>query len=521
MPQPPWRCLIVLIALTACTVYTTPRVSEVPRPALTDSILVSTPVKAHLLDGSTVVFPAGLWVVHGAMKSWVGGAASFRYGLTLRDSTPAGELPLDSVLAFETFRNSVNTSASVALSVLGTAGTAVAAAALAVAIFGSCPTFYSDSVDSTVLEAEGFSYSIAPRFEARDVDWLRATPDSTGALRLEVRNEALETHYINQLSVVQVSRSQSETVVPAQSGEPLALRDFVPPAAARDRTGRDVRADLAESDGQTFSSAAVVLDRATAEDATDAIDLTFPRSAGRDTAVLVFRMRNSLLNAVLLYELMLGDPGLRSLDWVGRDLQRVGPAARLAKWYFRHFGMRVAVRDGGQLRQIGRVSDTGPVAWKDVALAVPVPRGADSVRVRLTFVADNWRIDQVSLARDWRRLASLVLAPVSVTEAVGQSDTAMLASLRDADERYLVTQPGTRFVLHFAPHPTPAESVPAFLLVSQGYYIEWLRASWVQPHLTGAAFKPTGDAIVQALRRWRREAPDLERRFHASQIPVR
>jgi hypothetical protein len=44
-----------------------------------------------------------------------------------------------------------------------------------------------------VLHAEAFSYSIAPLLEARDVDRLATQPDADGHLRIEVRNEALET----------------------------------------------------------------------------------------------------------------------------------------------------------------------------------------------------------------------------------------------------------------------------------------------------------------------------------------
>jgi len=152
---------------------------------------------------------------------------------------------------------------------------------------------------------------------------------------------------------------------------------------------------------------------------------------------------------------------------------------------------------------------------------VPIPAGTDSLRVHLSFVADDWRIDEVALAHGWRRVAPQALAPILVSDSAGRADTAALASLRDADQRYLVTQPGNRFFIGFAPIATTVDSAATFLLVSQGYYIEWLRAEWVKPHLSGAAFLPTDDAIVDALRRWQRQAPELERRFYATRFPVR
>jgi len=518
-----WGSVVVVAAsLCACTVYRFPEVHELPRPIPPESVVVSTPVKVHLLSGATVVYPRGLRVVNGLLLNPSPRQRPLRYDLTLQNATPVDSaIPLDSVMAFETFRNSIDAPASIALSLVGTAATAVAAGVLAVAIFGSCPTVYTDSAGTPALEAEGFSYSIAPLFEARDVDALRGGADSTGVLRLEIRNEAMETHYINQIGVWQVVRGAAESILPVPAGQPVAVRELSAPATAIDRAGRDVRLALVAADGQVFSSAPEVLDRVSPDDVEDAIDLTFPRPAGQDSAVIVLRLRNSLLNTVLLYELMLGDPGLRALDWVGHDLHRVGPAARLGQWYGRTFGLRVAVRDGPVLRAVGRVADTGPIAWKDVAVVVPVPTRGDSLRVRFSFVADDWRIDRVALAGAWRRLVPRALAPVAVTDSAARPDTGALARLRDADERYVVTQPGSRFYVRVVAEPAPPDSAAAFLLVMQGYYIEWLRGQWVRPHLTGAAFQPGNDAVVEALRRWRRKAPELERRFYASRFPVR
>jgi len=96
--------------------------------------------------------------------------------------------------------------------------------ALFKAIFGSCPTVYSDN--GAVDEAELFSNSIAPLFEARDVDRLRAQPDSKGILRLEIRNEAMETHYINHLQLFEVQHAADEFVLPDTQGHPVVVAAF-------------------------------------------------------------------------------------------------------------------------------------------------------------------------------------------------------------------------------------------------------------------------------------------------------
>src|SRR5207302_2037217 len=108
------------------------------------------------------------------------------------------------------------------------------------------------------------------------------------------------------------------------AGERLAVRHRAPPATARDRAGRDVRQELAAADGVAYRTDSTTLRAARAGDVGDFVDLTFPAPAGADTVALVLRLRNSLLNTVLLYDLMLGTRGARALDWVGKDLERVG-----------------------------------------------------------------------------------------------------------------------------------------------------------------------------------------------------
>src|SRR5437867_1006958 len=97
---------------------------------------VATPVKAHLYDGSTIVYRRGVLITRDTIRSLEGRAVRYDLGL---DSSTALPLPLDSVAGMEAFRTNVDAGSTIIVSTLATAGTLVGAALLAVAIFGSCP----------------------------------------------------------------------------------------------------------------------------------------------------------------------------------------------------------------------------------------------------------------------------------------------------------------------------------------------------------------------------------------------
>jgi hypothetical protein len=506
--------LFLILSLSSCIVFQKVEVKPVnPRDA---PMVVHSPVRVHLSDGSTIVFARGF-----TLKGDTVTGAGFRYAPGSSSGASADPIVLDSVVGMETFETGIRSAPTILASTVATTFAVAGSVALIKAIFGSCPTFYSDSSGVPVLEAEGFSYSIAPLFEQRDVHRLRAVPSEQGILSLEVRNEALETHYINDLELLEVPRAPDEYVTPDNEDRPLALRGLHPPAKAIDRAGRDVTQLLARADGVLFETDSTTLANARAGDLDDYIDLEIPNLERADTVVLVLRMRNSLLNTVLLYDQILGAPGARSLDWLGHDIQRIATAVDMGKWYSERMGMHVAVRDGATYRTVGRIGDSGPIAFHDVGFLVPVLRGkpGDNVHVRISFVADQWRIDQIQVAKSYRRPAfRTVPASEVVTRDPSQSDSA-LRDLREADEHYVVTSPGQSFVVRFDVGKGDGRA-RTFLLASQGYYTEWVRGGWIKS-ASGQPFRTTDQSLVAALNSWRSERSTLERAFFSTRIATR
>ena len=523
--------MVLTGGMVTCTV-TTLRIETVSPSA---AQLVSSPVKAHLRDGSTIMFPNGAFVGDNRVAG-----TGMRYDIGLTPVNPGSTyiaVPLDSVLAMESFRTETDAARTFNYMLGGTAGwlaTLIGACGIAEAIepktcFGSCPTVYSDSAGVKLLEAEAFSYSIVPMFEARDIDRLAAGVNERGEVRLEIRNEALETHYINHLELIEVEHAPGEVVVPDESGHPLALGRPIRGHRATDRDGRNATGVLAERDGLVYASSPSRIDAAIAsdgEDVEDHIELTVPVSAGTSRIGLHLRMRNSLLATVLFYEMMLGDRGSRALDWLGQDLGDIGPAVELGQWAADNLGMRVSVLDGDTWREVARIADQGPLAWNDVAVVVPVISGATSTaRIRLSFPADHWRIDHVTPFAAARSTKTRVI-PLSATIALdGTHQPAFLSELAWPDESYLVTSPGQGFEAVFRPGPGRRDIEPdrerTFLIAAQGYYIEWVRQKWLVNGREREPFRPGPESLAEALRRWTAARGTMEDQFYATRIPVR
>ena len=138
-------------------------------------------------------------------------------------------IPLDAVALFET--NVVHHSPAVAaLAVITGISVAVTAYCIAnpKACFGSCPAFYVTDGQGPVLQAEGFSASLSPSLEARDVDALYRARPTTRELTVTMKNEALETH------VVRYVRLLAAPALPADVSWRRPMAPFErPPICAR------------------------------------------------------------------------------------------------------------------------------------------------------------------------------------------------------------------------------------------------------------------------------------------------
>lgn len=510
-----WLVVGVCIVAAACVV-----VSSGSRRALLDpgtQQFVNSPVRAHLGNGDVVVFPNGAAVT---TTEVVG--TGFRYDATRKAVGSVSTLPIGSVIGLESYVRKVNEGRTLLYSAVTLAASAVGTLALGLVIFGSCPTIYSDSAGTPALQAESFSYSIAPLLARRDVDRLNVYTDSNGVVRLDVRNEAAETHYIDQLELLEVRHDAAELVSPAARGGIVALKNLTAVADVRDARNRNVARQLVRVDGSIFASEPSLLRNAVAgtELPEDHLEFSVPRARDRDSLAILLTMRSSLMSTVVFYEHMLAKSGARSLDWIGEDLSKITTVARVARWYTGNFGLRVEVKDGDEWRQVVRLMDFGPVAWRTIAAIIPPVRG-DSVHVRLRFAPDEFHVERLAVTHDVRAIEPRKLTVARVTTGAGHAVKDAREFLAEADDRHFVTEPGHRF---FAEYDAGRHSGSrTFMMAADGYYVEWLRPSWIAAAMkngTGAEPFSTNTTKQDILRSWLASKDTLEARFYSSRVPV-
>jgi len=233
-------------------------------------------------------------------------------------------------------------------------------------------------------------------------------------------------------------------------------------------------------------------------------------------AVMVLRLRNSLLTTLLFYDLMLAPGGIETVDWMAEDMQSIDEAVEMAFWAAEYLGLRVEVEGENGFEPVSKVSDTGPIAWEEVGITVPAHPDR-TTRIRLSFLADAWRIDQVALAESWREPEFRRVPVAEVVGPNGELEPEALQALSAPDGEYLETRPTHRMTLRF---PVGAQE-GSCLLAAQGYYTEWVRPKWIREARSPRHFEPNRDAIRELHTRWLDERVDLEERFFSSAIPVR
>jgi len=380
-------------------------------------------------------------------------------------------VPFDDIVLVETNRIDAS-SPLIALSVM--TGLTVAGAAYCVinpkACFGSCPTFYVYDGNDFVLQAEGFSSSIAPSLEARDIDAISKVKPHSSDLLVKVTNEAFETHVIRSANILALLHRTGTKVFSTPEGEFWEADNIQQPSICEDPEG-DCTNKLLTFDGIERFSTADSFNLAN----TEILEFTFD-NAPKGRKGLIVSFRQSLLTTFLFYQ-SLAYMGTNVGYWLSQ-MERLNSDLQEKIKYVGGLlgGIQIQIQsDDGEWKSVGEIKETGPIAT-DIKL-VPLPENLsdNQLKVRLKMVKGLWRIDHVALSEIVNKIEPLRIEPTKVFYS-GNENKKILNQLLDTNKT-LVTLPGDEYLIYYKLPDNYADY--ELFIESQGYYLEWMRNEWL------------------------------------------
>lgn len=515
----------VLWVFLAAGCFPSKKAVRIEPAGISSGLEIKAPTKVYLVNKSVLVLPHGFTVEDDTLS-----AAGTRYGIDLIPHDSTFSLPLDSIATMTYYERKHSGGMLLGSLILGTYGTVITPLSLYCitcpkCCFGSCPTVYTYDGETYELGAELFSYNLSKYYQEEDLDRLEQKPGDDGSFRIRLTNEALETHYINRFNMLAVFHDRKSHVYPASGGRIWSVGKLLPPAEIRDARGQSVKAKVLQKDEQRYRSDSTAFFGSDSSFAFDHLDLEIPASAETDSVVLVMRLRNTLLTTTLFYDVVLGSLGVEGVALAHRLNTDSLFAAYYQAIYRPYAGIRLKVKRAESWVEVNRVGDVGPIAWKDLAVKLPVEPGADGMtRVRLQFFPDNLMFDYLAwgVPEERKPFTVEVLQPGAILDDAGGRVDSIYERLAEKDSLFLVTEPGEWYYFDYKIMPPEGKSVSLFLR-SSGYYVEWVRGEWIAQPDPGSRldWRDVDEAMKRLKISWKKNRSRLETLFFETRIPLR
>lgn len=344
------------------------------------------------------------------------------------------------------------------------------------ACFGSCPTFYLQENNNVhYSNAEGFSSSISPSLENRDIDALNFQTNNR-QFRIFMKNEALETHVINEVQLIAAAVEKGKFINHAfndrfyQSANISNCRSAI-------TEGTDVTSKFLGVDENEYFSLTDSTDLWKKEE----IILEFNGKIS-NTPGLILNFRQTLLTTFLLYN-GLSYMGNEVGDYFAKVETNSQIRKRLGNPFKKLGGIKVYYFDEEKEQWLfaDEIYETGPIARNQQLIPFEkLKNTGKTIRVKLEITRGMWRMDYAGLADIEKEVFPELIAVSEITKNK-LPDFDVLSKVNCDDEEYLISFPGDDWELYFdlPETETPNQSYELFLS-SKGYYLEWIRESWLK-----------------------------------------
>lgn len=441
----------------------------------TKSLTTKPFLKAHFINGDICILK-DTWKVD-TIKDMVSGHGN-KYDFNRRKLFQGIiSFPIDSVAIFETNIKIKDPEKDRITAIALMTGIDVVVGLLCLtnpkACFGSCPTFYVNEKDNFhYADAEAFTNAISPSMEYSDIDALGRHRIINHSFNITMKNEALETHCVNDVKILAYPLKKGERVYQSPANEFYLCSDHYALSYGQANEG-EITTLLVDDDRNERFSLADTGDLNSKEE----IYLTFDEVNVYGSLGLVLNFRQTLMTTYLFYSAMgyMGDNvgDVFSILETDEKMRCNFDAATKELGGIDCYIFNEKTNDWVFQNQI---NETGPIAINRQIIPLhDVPRNS-TVRIKLVLNKGLWRLDYISLASIKKQITPAEYRPVSIDNK-GQSDPSALSKLL-SPAKYLISMPGSEYRLNFA-IPESDKDYEIFLH-SKGYYLEWMRQHWTK-----------------------------------------
>ena len=520
----------VYLSLIICALFITcfpNKKVDIDEPsALKTKNQIDTPTKIFLYNASVVLYPEGFQIQNGILKG--AGEICLLNGTTNKLNSIS--VPIDSVAALTYYRfesRGGSILGSVLLGLYGGILTPLSIYCLACpkCCFGSCPTIYVDNGRTYELESELFSYCISRYFQESDLDKISLINFPEKSYRVRISNEALETHYIDQFSLMEVNHPMGTQMFPTCDGDFVCTRNLIVPLKVSNRFGEDVTDLVSKRDNIVYRSGDEMVKRISDGLTMDKLDIQLNLTSNTKKIKLVFRVRNTLMTTILFYDLVLSSQGVEAIEWTENMQNNYIYAKIFNELYKSYAGFRIKTFQEGSWKLQEITGDFGPIAWKEFAVELPVEAEHDSAHIRLEFFPDNFMIDYIGYdpSSDLNLSYNVNFRqPTNIVDDQRHSKPDLREVLKRPDGQYLITNPGESYYLSYNLLSNDSVNTSVFIK-SKGYYIEWIRGNWLANHSDNYKFNlfEVDKTLNQLQKSWLINRPVIENKFFETRIPLK
>jgi hypothetical protein len=333
----------------------------------------------------------------------------------------------------------------------------------------SCPFVYSWDGREYQREGEAFGIGFGKALQLTTRSVLPSLKEDHSQLRLRLTNERPETHYFNAVELVAVEADSSASIIADATNTLWPVYDEVPPNTAMDCSGKNILGKIRAVDRDYWESD--LSQTSVFSDFQDVLEMTFVRRAFQEEGSLVLHAINTKFpNTVFesIFQFM-GNQSLAFLQAAEQDPEMI---AILKRWVV-DGSMKASIWNGKEWEKIGMVYPEANVVPFSRLIRFRADKSPDdTVRIRLSCLADTWKVDGVQV--DWTPVRPIKTRTAELHFGIGPDGKDISSELRRADDQYAVLFPQEQIELTFdAIRPSQGKKI-CYALDVRGYLYEWL-----------------------------------------------